>query len=333
MNRFSITLSDGTKTALRRYVGYPFFFLFAFLTSAYLSFPYDRVREVIERQVAVAMPGSELEIVSLEPSWVSGVELTGVSLRIPSETEGERPMSVTLPRVWARVGMLSYLFGTTSVSYEIEIDGGGIIEGSFDDESEDEHTRSHLIAHLENVDLRRIGPLRTATRLLVTGIVSGDIDVTLDQDSEATVGEISLDIADASLGDGRAGLAIPGMPGAITVERLALGTITLRAEVDHGTTRITQLVANGEDAELRGSGTIRLVSPIRNCALDVLLRINILPTYRERNDRTRGIFGLADLSPEVRPFRAADGAFQIRLQGTLGGRVTAVAAGSATMPD
>lgn len=333
MNRFSFTLSEGTKTALRRYLGYPFFFLFAFFTSAYLSFPYDRVREVIERQVAVAMPGSELEIVSLEPSWVSGVELTGVSLRIPSETEGERPMSVTLPRVWARVGMLSYLFGTTSVSYEIEIDGGGIIEGSFDDESEEDHSRSHLIAHLENVDLRRIGPLRTATRLPVTGVVSGDIDVTLDEDSEATVGEIALDIVDASLGDGRAGLSIPGMPGAITVERLALGTITLRAEVDHGTTRITQLVANGDDAELRGSGTVRLVSPVRNCALDVLLRINILPTYRERNDRTRGIFGLADMSPEVRPFRAADGAFQIRLQGTLGGRVTAVAAGSATMPD
>jgi type II secretion system protein N len=333
MNRFSFTLSEGTRTALRRYLGYPLFFLFAFLTSAYLSFPYERVREVIERQVAVAMPGSELEIVSLEPSWVSGVELTGVSLRIPSETEGERPMSVTLPRVWARVGILSYLFGTTSVSYEVEIDGGGIIEGSFDDESDDEHSRSHLIAHLENVDLRRIGPLRTATRLPVTGIVTGDIDVTLDEDSESTVGEIALDIADASLGDGRAGISIPGMPGAITVERLALGNITLRAEVEHGTARITQLLANGEDAELRGSGTVRLVSPIRNCALDVLLRINILPTYRERNDRTRGIFGLADMSGEVRPYRAADGAFQIRLQGTLGGRVTAVAAGSATMPD
>jgi len=333
MNRFAFTLSEGTRTALRRYVGYPFFFLFAFLISAYLSFPYDRVREVIERQVAVAVPGSELEIVSLEPSWVSGVELTGVSLRIPSETEGERPMSVTFPRVWARVGMLSYLFGTTSLSYEVEVDGGGIIEGSFEDESDDDHARSHLIVHLQNVDLRRIGPLRTATRLPVTGVVTGDIDVILDDQSEETVGEVSLDIADASLGDGRAGLTIPGMPGAITVERLALGTITVRAEIEHGTARITQLVANGEDAELRGSGTVRLVRPVRNCALDVLLRINVLPGYRERNDRTRGIFGLADMSPDVRPYRAADGAFQLRLQGTLGGRVTAVAAGAASMPD
>lgn len=327
------TLSEGVRTALRRYLGYPLFFLFSFLLSAYFTFPYERVRDVIERQITIAVPGSELEIVSLEPSWLSGVEARGVSLRLPSSTEGERPMSLTLPRVWARVGILSYLFGTTSVSFEAEIDGGGTIEGTFDDESDEEHARTHVVAHLVNVDMRRIGPLRTVTRLPATGIITGDIDVTLDDDADQTTGSISLDITDASLGDGRAGVSIPGMPGAITVERLEIGTVTLRAEIEHGSARITQLVGNGTDLELRGSGTVRLVRPIRNCSLDVLLRANILPSYRERNDRTRGIFGLVDLSPEARPYRAADGAFQLRLQGTFGGRVTAAPAGTATMPD
>ena len=96
MNRFS--LSEGTRTALRRYLGYPLFFIFAFLTSAYLTFPYERVRDVIEQQVTRAIPGSELEIVSLEPSWISGVEAHGVLLRLPSSTEGERPQqSVARP--------------------------------------------------------------------------------------------------------------------------------------------------------------------------------------------------------------------------------------------
>ena len=35
----------------------------------------------------------------------------------------------------------------------------------------------------------------------------------------------------------------------------------------------------------------------------------------------------------VRDYRAADGAFQIRLGGTIGGRVTAAPAGSTAMPD
>lgn len=331
MNRFS--LSEGTRTALRRYLGYPLFFIFAFLTSAYLTFPYERVRDVIEQQVTRSIPGSELEIVSLEPSWVSGVEAHGVLLRLPSTTEGERPMSVTIPYVWARVGIFSYLTGTTSISFEAELDGGGTVEGTFDDESDEEHARTHLVAHLENVDLRRIGPLRAATRLPMAGMITGDIDVTLDDEADDTTGSISLDMTEMALGDGRAGVSIPGMPGTITVDRLEIGAVTLRADIEHGTMRITQLVGNGTDLELRGSGTVRLVRPVRNCALDVLLRANILPSYRERSDRTRGIFGLVDMTAEARPYRSADGAFQFRLQGTLGGRVTAAPAGTATMPD
>lgn len=333
MNRFlqAIQLSEGARTALRRYVGYPFFFLFSFLFSAYLTFPYERVREVIERQVAAAIPGSELEIVSLEPAWLTGVEARGVSLRLPSETEGERPMSVTIPYVYARAGMLAYLFGSIAVSYEAELDGGGVIEGSFEDESDEEHARSRLVAHLENVDLRRIGPLRAATRLPVTGVVSGDIDVTLDDDADATTGSISLDITDASVGDGRAGITAPGFPMTLTIQRLELGTINIRADVEHGTARFTQLVGNGAHAEVRGSGTIRLVRPVRNCALDLLLRTSILPAYREAHADMAGILSIAESNDMVRPYRSADGAFQFRLQGTLGGRVVAAPAGSASL--
>lgn len=334
MNRFlsAIQLSEGTRTVLRRVLGYPLFFLFSFLFSAYLTFPYERVREVIERQVAAAVPGAELEIVSLEPAWLTGVEARGVSLRLPSATEGERPMSVLIPRVYARVGILAYLFGTISVTYEAELDGGGILEGSFEDESDEDHARSHLIAHLENVDLRRIGPLRAATRLPITGIVTGDIDVVLDDDADQTNGSISIDVAEASMGDGRAGLTAPGLPITLTVARIDLGTINIRANVEHGTARFTQLVANGTDMEVRGSGTIRLVRPLRNCALDLLLRASILQAYRDRNADMAAALSLAEGNELVRPYRTTDGAaYQFRLQGTPGGRVLAAPAGTATL--
>jgi type II secretion system protein N len=333
VNRFlqAIQLSEGVRTGLRRDLGYPLFFLSAFLLSAYLTFPYDRVREVIERQVAVAVPGAELEIVSLEPAWLTGVEARGVSLRLPSATEGERPMSVTIPRVYARAGILAFLFGTISVNFEVELDGGGRIEGSFEDQSDDEHARSRVVAELVDVDLRRIGPLRAATRLPVTGIVSGSIDVTLDDDADQTTGSLSLDIAEASVGDGRAGISAPGFPITLTIQQLELGTINLRAEIEHGTARFTQLVGNGAHAEVRGSGTIRLVRPVRNCALDLLLRVNILPAYREAHADMAGVLTLAEGNDLVRPYRSADGAFQFRLQGTLGGRVIAAPAGSASL--
>lgn len=322
--------SPRARKILRRGVGYPLFFLVSFLWSAYLTFPYDRVRDFITVQVARAVPGAELEIVSLEPSWVSGIEAEGVSLRVPSDTEGERPYSITIPRIWARAGILSYLFGTTSVSFEIETDGGGLVEGSIDHDDE----RTHAVVHLEDVDLRRIGPLRAVTRLPVTGVVSGDVDVTLAEESDETVGEVTLRIDGAAVGDGRARLAIPGMGGSgVTVERLSLGDVSVALNVERGSARIEDLSSNGEDAELRGQGSIRLSRQIRLWALDLLLRINVLPGYRDRNPATQAIFSLADLSPEVRPYRAADGAFHFRIQGTLGGRVTAAPAGSTAMGD
>lgn len=322
-------LSERAQTILRRYVGYPLFFVLAFLTSAYLTFPYDRVRDFITAEVSRALPGAELEIVSLEPSWISGVELEGVSLRIPSETEGERPLSVTLPRVWARAGIFSYLFGSTSIDFEVEIDGGGIIEGNL----EHDDVASHLVVHLADVDLRRLGPLRTVTRLPLSGVVTGDVDVTLAEETEDTVGSAALTIADTAIGDGRARLVLPGMGSGITVERLSLGEVNITLEIEHGTARIEELTANGDDAELRGSGSIRLSRQVRMWALDILLRLNVLPAYRERNAATQAIFSLADMSAEARPYRAADGAFQFRIQGTIGGRVTAAPAGSTAMPD
>jgi type II secretion system protein N len=325
----SIRISERAQRILRRYVGYPLFFVFSFMTSAYLTFPYDRVRDFITAEVSRALPGAELEIVSLEPSWVSGVELEGVSLRIPSDTEGERPHSLTLPRVWARAGIFAYLFGTTSIDFEIEVDGGGLIEGSL----EHDEVSSHVVVHLEEVDLRRIGPLRAALPLPLSGVVGGDIDVTLAEESDETVGTATLTITDTAIGDGRARLALAGMGSGITIERASLGTVNIGLEIEHGTARIEELSASGDDAELRGSGSIRLSRQIRMWAPDLLVRLNVLPTYRDRNPATQAIFSLLDMTPAVREYRAADGAFQLRIQGTFGGRMTAGPAGSTAMPD
>jgi hypothetical protein len=90
-----------------------------------------------------------------------------------------------------------------------------------------------------------------------------------------------------------------------------------------------QLSSDG-DATLQGSGTIRLLRPFRMSALDVVLRIVISQSYRE-GEHAAGLFMLAESNPMVQPYRAPDGAFQLRLNGAIGGRVMALPAGSATL--
>ncbi len=328
-------LSDRAKTLLRRFLVFPFYFLCCLFSSAYQTFPYGRVRDFAVEQVGRAMPGAQLEIVSLEPAWISGVEAEGVRLQLPPVPGEERPAEVTLRRVYARAGMFAYLFGSTSINYEIETDGGGTIDGYFEDttsgEGRDATGESHLVAHLANVDLRRIGLIRHFVGIPFEGVVSGDIDVTLAQELDGTTGNVTLTIAGFAMGDGHAELPVPGMSRGIAVERLDAGDVNLQMEIAHGVGRIQHLSSDGEDAQLQGEGTVRLLRPFRMSALDVLVRINVASSYRERNDRTRAIFGFADMSADVRPYRAPDGAYQLRLQGAVGGRLQAMPAGTATL--
>ncbi|AKF03924.1 type II secretion system protein GspN [Sandaracinus amylolyticus] len=322
------SLSERAKTNLRRFVLYPLWFLFCFVTFAYCTFPYDRVRDRIEDEVERAMPGAELDIVDLSPSWITGVELTGVSLTLPAEEEGERPTALTLTTVTARVGLLDLIGGTTSVGFYAELGGGGTIEGRYSDGE----TSTQVQAHLVDVALQRIGPLRRYVQLPIAGTLGGDIDVTIADEAANTEGQVTLTIAGLSVGDGRARLEIPGMRGTgITVEQLNAGDLNLRMQIERGVGRVQQLTSSSDDLELRGAGTVRLLRPLRMSNVDVILRFEIKQPYRERNDRTRAIFTMVDMAPDVRAYRAPDGAFQLRVAGSFGSSIRASGAGNATL--
>ncbi len=326
-----------------RVLGYVFFFLFAFVAFTYLTFPYDRVRDFVVHQVELAVPGSELEIVSLEPAWVTGIEAHGVRLRLPAEpvepprpgaapsTEPRRPVrpSVTIPYLYARLSILSYLLGTTEVVFEAEVDGGGTIEGVLSDAG----TSSHLTTHIQAVDLRRIGVLRHFLGMSLAGEVTGDIDLEVADEADATDGTIHLTIANATIGDEQftVPLPIPGMTG-LQLTRVGVGNLERQITVEDGVGRVEQLHGEGEDVQRRGTGTVRVNRAVHTSALDLLVRAAIQPAYLQRNPAVHGAIDLAGSSPLVAPYRAPDGAFQVRLQGTLGGHVTALVAGSASIP-
>ena len=335
----SVSASKSERTWPRR-VGYVFFFLFAFTTCFYLTFPYDRVRDFVIAQVERSMPGAELNIVSLEPAWLTGVEARGVQLRLPPEHDttpvasgapARRPIrpSITLPYVYARLGILSYLLGTNEISFEAEVDGGGTIEGVLSDAG----TESHVTAHLENVDMRRITLIRHYAGMSLGGTVTGDIDLNLADVAENTDGNIALTIVDATIGDEQFMVPIPGFGAGLQLTRVALGTLQLTMPIENGAGRIQQLTSNGDDILIRGTGTVRLLRPIGMTAIDIIARAQIQPAYTLRNPAIDGALQIAASNPMVAAYRAPDGAFQVRLQGTLGSRVTALPAGAATVPE
>jgi type II secretion system protein N len=315
-----------------RWVGYGAFFLFAFLLFSYWTFPYERLRDWIIQQVEYPPgpggrrqpSGYQLEIVDLSPSWFTGAELTGVRLiKLPDEPDG-RPVDVTFERIEARASLWSLLLGDTSVSFDMEVAGGSIAG-----EYTEGETETHLEASIDGVNLRQLQLLRGLAGLPFTGTVNSTIDVTVANKLENTQGEVDLQIKGLSVGNGKAKLKLPKMSEGLTIDRMNLGDLELEIDVDRGVATFKELAARGEDAELTGSGTLRLLKPMRMSRLDMLVRVLIRDTYRNKSDRTRALFSLMDFNPKLRAAKTPDDALQWRVQGSFGGGMNAKAAGRA----
>lgn len=317
-----------------KWVGYPVFFVFTFVLFAYWTFPWDRVRDYLVQEVETPMQsgrrvasGYQLEIVDLSPSWITGVELTGVRLvKLPTEPD-ERPVDVTFERVHARVGLLAALVGDLDVDFEAAV-AGGDIEGHFEQSGES----MAFDVDVENVNLRRISILRSYLPLPTQAKLSGHVDLALGEQPSEASGSLDLRLEGLKIGDGQAKLAIEGMGDGITVDEIDAGDVTIEAGVENGVVQLRRLQGRGSDLELGGSGELRLMRPFELSRADMLIRMRFTDAYKEKSDRTRALFSLLDLQPRLRTFKTTDGALQLRIAGTLAGRVTTRGAGGEPAP-
>jgi type II secretion system protein N len=312
---------------------YTVFYLVCFLLFAYWSFPYDRLRDdIVQRVEHTEGPGGpqpsgwELEIVDLSPSWGTGVKLRGVRLVKLPEGPDDAPVNILVEKLVLRTSVLSMMFGSVYLSFDAVI-GTGSVEGSY--RSSDERTA--LVADVTDLDLRAVPFFRAMLGIPLTGVVNGNVDLTVAQEPEDTHGEVALAVQGLVLGDSKAKLRVEGMQDGLTIEKIDAGDLELRMETADGVARVSKLAASGTDATIQGSGNLRLLLPLESSRLDLLLRVAFSDAYRNRNDQTRALFSLMEFNPKVREARAADGAMQWRVTGALGGRIVPGPAGRAVL--
>jgi type II secretion system protein N len=334
-------MSPKTRQRLLVWVGYPAFAIFTFLVFAYWTFPYDRVRDYIVQEVERPMgpgggrqdSGLRLQIDELSPSFLTGVVLEGVRLtKLPTPTPGatteEKPIVVEIEEISARISLLPLLTGTTAISFDAVI-GGGEIEGHFALSEEE----THVEAEIDAIELRQLGVLSAAIGLPVSGVLGGTVDLTIGKEASATKGSIDLAITGLVIGDARAKLKLEGMGEGLSVGRIEAGKLVVKATVENGVARFTQLgTEGGRDLNVRGGGQLRLVQPARLSRLELLVNVRFSDAFKTRDDRTRGLFAMLDVLPRLRAAKTRDGALQWQLAGGFTGSMRAVAAGSMPMP-
>jgi type II secretion system protein N len=327
-----------------RAVGFGAFYVFALIIFAYVTFPYQRLRDRIVQEFNLRQTGPDpmrLEIDELDAYWLTGVEAEGIRL-IPSPKPAStsaampgvesapppKPRVMNIDSAHVRVGLLPLLIGNTRLAFGADAFGGHISGNS----SESDGTR-HLAVELEDVSLADAPILADTVGLPMTGTMNGEIDFTLPESKLAKAeGTVKIKIDGLSVGDGKAKIR-----DTIALPKVEAGTLELDGQAAAGQLKISKFDAAGPHLEFVAEGSIRLRDPATASLLNLTARFKLSDKYKNQNDTTRGIFGapgsnsgLFDLDPKNRRAKRPDGFYAWRVSGALSNPSYAPNSGAAT---
>jgi type II secretion system protein N len=299
------------------YVGYPLFFFVMLLVFMSLTFPYDKLRERLVGQFNADQRASngkqELQIEDMSGYWLSGVRAKGVHLlSLPTEP-GKPPSKIDIDEATIRYALL---FGHGDLGFTVKAFGGEA-SGTYGD-----HGDRSIEVELDSIDIGAIDPLVQVLGVPLKGRLGGKVKLTMPEGKASKgTGNVSLEIQDVSVGDGKAKLK-----GALALPRIDVGTVTVSGDARDGTLKITKLVAGGKDVELQGEGRIVMREMATDSICDAQIRFKINDGYRNKNDLTKSLFGspgstmpaLFEMDPKVKQSKRADGFYAWAMRGTLG---------------
>ncbi len=309
-------------------VGYVSFFLACFSVFAYLTFPYNRLRDYIMQQVEAGDSdattgrkrgkgsGYQLKMGTMEPWWLTGLHLTDVEL-IKTAAKGGEPIRLAADEVWIRSSLLGLFSDESELFFEARI-GPGQVNGRYMASADN----LEIWAAIQKVDVSKIG-LAGLVNLPVgfplEGKADGSVSLRIPEKPTDATGKAQLKVSGLKIGDGKAKFTIQGSPEGFTIDPIKAGTLQLRIKVDQGVGEVEQLTTTGPDLVLEGSGSLQLAKTLALSRLRVALNLKFSEKYKSRSSRTRALFDLATILPQTKRAIGPDGSFNYEVSGSLTG--------------
>ncbi len=312
------------KLKYLRWVGYVAAYLFAFVIFAYVSFPYERLRQYVVSSYNAASAGgdSRLEIDSLTWSWrFPGIVAEGVRLVVTpiAPPEGEKPppvQSLEAQEIFVSGSPLALISGAREASF-----GAHALDGEISGFVSDSAAVRRLDLQLDQINPGAIPQLASAIGLPLSGRLSGNINLELPE-SNPTKAEGTVDLAaeDLVLGDGKTKIQ-----GLIELPELHMGAFKLKGEVAAGRLKLDECTAQGRDVDLSLVGSLRLRQKFENSIADFDLKFSFSEKYKTQSDLTKALFGqpdskvpgLFDTATSSALAKQDDGSYAARLSGPL----------------
>ncbi|HNS98698.1 MAG TPA: type II secretion system protein GspN [Polyangiaceae bacterium] len=307
------------------WVMYPLFYVVCFVFFAYLTFPFDTLRDRVVLAFAENQRktggDSYLEIDKLESYWLSGAQARGVRLTsapsVKSDGTKGKPTVFEVDRVAARVALLPLLIGRVTIHFSADL-LGGTLRGSTRKSGEDRT----IYLELSDLSVGEIEPIVELIGLPLAGRLKGTVDLTLPEGKLAkATGSVDLVLQDLSVGDGKAKIK-----DTIALPRLVVGDLELTCDFSEGRVTITKFAASGNDLDFHAEGRLTLREKMMESQSDMYLRFRFADKYKSKDEKTTALFGapgsnapalfeIAD--PRIRQSKRADGFYSWRASGLL----------------
>lgn len=318
---------DKWKERLRRIgpkLGYPIFYLFCLVIFLSWTFPYEKLRDRLVTQFNSQQRSSahpqELQVDELDSSFLTGVKAKGIRLISPAAEPGKSPSIISVDEARARISLLGLLMGNKDISFNVEA-FDGTIKGTFEDTGK----AREVDITFDGVDMGRIDTIAANIGFPIDGKLFGTIKLNLPEGKASKGnGNIALEIREMNAGNQKE-LGIKTPMGPFTLPRLKVGTFTVNGEAKDGVLKLTKITAAGGDVDVNGDGKVQLREVATDAHLDANLKFKINDSYRNKNDKTKLLFGtpgskekpMLEMDPKMGRAKSADGFYALRIGGTL----------------
>ena len=111
--------------------------------------------------------------------------------------------------------------------------------------------------------------------------------------------------------------------GPFTLPKLKIGNFTINGEAKDGKLTLSKIASSGGDVDLNGDGKVMLKEVANDANLDVNLKFKLNDSYRNKNDKTKLLFGTPGKNDKpmvdmMLKSKTGDGFYNLKVGGTLG---------------
>jgi type II secretion system protein N len=281
------------KTSLwKRIVGYSAFALFALVTTFFLTFPYDTLKDTI--RTAALGQGYALRIGSLGPGLLavraSKVEVSKVLADPPQGAPAaakDAPPPVPLMVDSVSIGPT---FFPPGVAVKLNLLGGDIT-GRVSGLSGTRRVR----VDVEDLDLAK-GNLKASSGIDLSGEIEAHLDLSIplvngapgapaEADLAQASGSMSLETKALAINGGTANITIAQFgpdPTPVDLPKILLGELIGKVKIDKGAATIEEFKSKSPDLEINIGGTIKLAKRLEYAEPTMEVRVKPDPEFQKR---------------------------------------------------